>query len=160
MAQIGINATGQDLITTPTLVEAPIVVSTAGGALVVQGAGGSTATSGFTCTQINGGGAVPTITGVTHCVASAPLGHDIGGSFTLTIDGTGVAAGTIATVAFGTALPAAPVAVFTSAFDSTTTVNVTTVYTKALATTGFAISNSASIAPTQVVNVQYLVMAS
>ena len=161
MALPGVNATGQDLINTPTLVESVMTVGGAG-ALVVQGVGGSTATSGFTVTQINGGGAKPTITGVTHCVASAPLGHDIGGSFLLTIDSSGVAAGTIATVAFGTALPAAPVAVFVQASNTeqTTPVNVTTVQPTALATTGFTVLNSASIAPTQTVNVQYFVVGS
>jgi hypothetical protein len=151
-----------DLVSSPTLVEAPMTVSSAGGALVVQGAGGSAATSGFTCTQINGGGAKPTITGVTHCVASAPLGHDLGGSFLLTIDTSGVAAGTIATVAFGTALPAAPVAVFAQASNTegATPLSVTTVQATALATTGFTVLNSASIAPTQTVNVQYFVVGS
>ena len=131
-----------------------VVISAQGGALDVHGA------TGFTAVALQGGGALPTITGVTHCVASVPKGHDLGGNFLLTIDSSGVAAGTIATVAFGTVLPAAPVAVFVSAVDTTSTAtNVTTVEATSLATTGFTVSNSASIAPTQTVNVQYFVVA-
>ena len=131
-----------------------VIISEQGGSLNVHGAGGLTAVA------LNGGGALPTITGVTHCVASVPKGHDMGGNFLLTIDSSGVAAGTIATVAFGTALPAAPVAVFATATNTTGSVaSVTTVEATALATGGFTVSNSASIAPTQTVNVQYFVVA-
>jgi hypothetical protein len=131
-----------------------VIISEQGGSLNVHGAGGLTAVA------LNGGGALPTITGVTHCVASVPKGHDMGGNFLLTVDSSGVAAGTIATVAFGTALPAAPVAVFATATNTTGSVaSVTTVEATALATTGFTVSNSGSVAPTQTVNVQYFVVA-
>ena len=131
-----------------------VVNSEQGGSLYVHGA------TGFTAVALRGGGALPTITGVTHCVASVPKGHDLGGNFLLTVDSSGVAAGTIATVAFGTALPAAPVAVFVSAVNTTSTAtNVTTVEATSLATTGFTVSNSASIAPTQTANIQYFVVA-
>ena len=130
-----------------------VVISAQGGALDVHGA------TGFTAVALQGGGALPTITGVTHCVASAPKGHDLGGNFLLTVDASGVASGTIATVVFGTVLPAAPVAVYATAYDSTTSVNVTTVTATSLATTGFTVSNSGSVAPTQVINVQYFVVA-
>lgn len=120
-----------------------------------------TATGQVTGLGLNGNGPKPVIAGVTHAVASAPLGHDMGGSFTLTTDSTS-ASGTIATVTFGTALGAAPVAVIVSVDNVTDGTHVTTVNVPAasIANTGFTIAASATLTASKVFNVTYIVIAS
>lgn len=54
----------------------------------------------------------------TGAAISAQKGHDLGGSFICTTAGT-PAAGTLATVTFGTALAAAPAAVLVTCWDNT-----------------------------------------
>lgn len=115
----------------------------------------------LTALGLNGFGAKPAIAGVTHVVASAPLGHDMGGSFTLTADSTS-ASGTIATVTFGTALAAAPVAVLISVDNTTDGSHVSTCFVEAssIATTGFTIQDSTTLTASKVFNVTYVVIAS
>lgn len=114
----------------------------------------------LTVPSIIGGGTAPVIAGVTHCVSSAPVGHDLGGSFVLTTDGTGVAsAGTIATVTFGNTYAAAPVAVLISVADTTSTItNITTVIASVSAT-AITIKNTAATAASHTFLVTYVVIA-
>lgn len=92
--------TGQDLRTTPT---------TMTGKLTLTGG-------------LASGGNVPTVTalalnGGTGSAISSQLGYDMAGSFVLT-GGTSMAAGTIATVTFGSPLAAAPSAVLVSSANT------------------------------------------
>jgi hypothetical protein len=117
-------------------------------------------TGPMTALSLNGTGPAPVIAGVTHCVASAPAGHDMGGSFVLTTDSTSVGAGTIATITFGTALGAAPVAVLISVVDTTSTVtNVTTVIATATSTV-ITVKNTAATTASHTFLVTYVVIAS
>ena len=117
-------------------------------------------TGPLTALGLNGTGPLPVIAGVTHCVASAPAGHDMGGSFVLTTDGTSVGAGTIATITFGTPLGAAPVAVLISVVDTTSTVtNVTTVVATVTGTV-ITIKNTAAMTASHTFLVTYVVIAS
>jgi len=111
---------------------------------------------------LNGYGTAPTIAGVTHCVASAPAGHDLGGSFVLTTDSTSVTAGTIATVTFGTALANAPAAVVVTLADTTAAAlaGVGTVYVTAITGTGFTVANSAAMTASSTYLVTYIIVAS
>jgi hypothetical protein len=114
----------------------------------------------MTALGLDGTGPLPVIAGVTHCVASAPAGHDMGGSFTLTTDSTSVSAGTIATITLGTPLAVAPVAVLISMVDNTSTVtNVTTVVATATSTV-ITIKNTASMTASHTFLVTYIVIAS
>ena len=152
---------------TATHLTAPLPVAqggtnaaTAAAALTSLGAAplaGATFTGAVTVPSLTGGGVAPTVAGVTHCVSSAPVGHDLGGSFVLTTDSTSVTAGTIATVTFGnTAYGAAPVAVLVRLVDTTSTLtNVTTVVATATSTV-LAISNSASMAASHTFLVTYV----
>lgn len=117
-------------------------------------------TGQMTALGLNGTGPAPVIAGVTHCVASAPVGHDMGGSFVLTTDGTSVGAGTIATITLGTALGAAPVAVLVSMTDTTST--VTAVATVVATSTGTVITvkNTAAMTASHTFLVTYVVIAS
>jgi hypothetical protein len=110
---------------------------------------------------LNGSGTAPAVAGVTHCVSSSPVGHDLGGSFVLTTDATSVTAGTIATVTFGTALTTGePVAVLISVVDTTSTLtNVTTVIASA-STTAITIKNTASMTASHTFLVTYIVVVS
>jgi hypothetical protein len=128
------------------------------GALQVTGA--LTVTGQQAMLGLNGTGTAPTIAGVTHCAASAPVGHDLGGSFTLTTDATSAGAGTIATITFGTPLGAAPAAVLVSMTDTTATVtNVTTVVATATSTV-ITIQNTAGMTASHSFLVTYSVIAS
>jgi hypothetical protein len=114
----------------------------------------------LTALGLNGTGTAPAIAGVTHATASAPLGHDMGGSFTLTTDGTGVTGpATIATITFGTPLAAAPAAVLISVDDSTDGTHIATCYATATATV-ITVKDSATLAASKVYNVTYIVVAS
>jgi len=123
--------------------------------------GAVTASGQVTGLGLNGNGALPTCAGVTHIVASAPLGHDMGGSFTLTSDSTS-ASGKIASVTFGTALGAAPVAVLVNVDNVTDGTHVSTILVPPvhIATTGFEIWDSATLTASKVFNVTYAVIAS
>lgn len=117
-------------------------------------------TGQLTALGLDGTGTAPTIAGVTHCVASAPAGHDMGGSFVLTTDSTSVGAGTIATITLGTALGAAPVAVLISMVDTTSTVtNVTTVVATSTSSV-ITIKNTAAMTASHTFLVTYVVIAS
>jgi hypothetical protein len=122
---------------------------------------GGTLTGPLTVPSINGGGTAPTVAGVTHCVSSAPAGHDLGGSFVLTTDGTGLAsAGTMATVTFGNTYSAAPVAVLISVADTTSTItNVTTVIASVSAT-AITIKNTAATTASHTFLVTYVTIVS
>jgi hypothetical protein len=116
----------------------------------------------LTVPSLIGGGTAPVVAGVTHCVASAAVGHDLGGSFVLTTDSTSVTAGTIATVTFGNTYSAAPVAVIVTLADtkSGNLAGIGTVYATAISKTGFTVANSASMAASATFRVQYIVIAS
>jgi hypothetical protein len=121
---------------------------------------GSVITGQFAAQGLNGTGTAPTIAGVTHCAASAPVGHDLGGSFTLTTDATSAGAGTIATITLGTPLGATPAAVLVSMTDTTATVtNVTTVVVTATSTV-ITIQNTAGMPASHTFLVTYAVTAS
>ena len=133
--------------------------ATAAAALTSLGAAplaGATFTGAVTVPSLTGGGTPPTVAGVTHCVSSAPVGHDLGGSFVLTTDSTSVTAGTIATVTFGNTYGAAPVAVLVRLMDTTSTLtNVTTVVATATSTV-LTISNTASMTASHTFLVTYV----
>lgn len=125
-------------------------------------AGPLTVAGQVTAQSLGGGGPAPTIAGVTHCVSSAPAGHDLGGSFVLTTDSTSVTAGTIGTVTFGTPLASAPVAVIVTLTDtkSGALAGIGTVYVTSISSTGFTIGNSASMTASSTFLVSYVVVAS
>src|SRR5580704_4194269 len=112
----------------------------------------------LTVPSINGGGTAPTVAGVTHCVSSAPVGHDLGGSFVLTTDGTSVTAGTIATVTFGNTYSAAPVAVLISVADTTSTVTAVSTVIATVSATAITIKNTASMTASHTFLVTYVVV--
>jgi hypothetical protein len=119
------------------------------------------ATSGqLTALGLNGTGTAPVIAGVTHCVSSAPAGHDMGGSFVLTTDSTSAGAGTIATITLGTALGAAPVAVLISMVDTTATVTAVTTVVATSTSAVITIKNTASMTASHTFLVTYVVIAS
>jgi hypothetical protein len=121
---------------------------------------GGTLTGPLGVPQLGGAGTAPTVAGVTHCVSSAPVGHDLGGSFVLTTDGTSVTAGTIATVTFGNTYAAAPAAVLVSLVDTTSTLtNVATVIASVTAT-AITIKNTASMTASHTFLVSYVVITS
>ena len=121
---------------------------------------GDVMTGPLTVPSLVGGGTAPTVAGVTHCVSSAAVGHDLGGSFVLTTDGTGLAgAGTMATVTFGNTYAAAPVAVLISVADTTSTItNITTVIASVSAT-AITIKNTAATTASHTFLVTYQVIA-
>jgi hypothetical protein len=121
---------------------------------------GSSTSGQLTALGLNGTGTAPVIAGVTHCVASAPVGHDMGGSFVLTTDSTSVTAGTIATVTLGTALGAAPVAVLISVVDTTATVTAVTTVIATSTSAVITIKNTASMTASHTFLVTYVVIAS
>lgn len=119
-----------------------------GGSLTINSGGTLTATAGLTTQSVNGTGPAPTVAAVaagagTGSSVGSQKGHDLGGSFVLTTAGT-PAAGVVATVTFGTALPAAPVSVIVSAVDTTgSPILAVTVGAGTFATTGFSIAAGA-----------------
>jgi hypothetical protein len=117
-------------------------------------------TGQLTALGLNGTGTAPVIAGVTHCVASAPAGHDMGGSFVLTTDSTSAGAGTIATITFGTALAAAPAAVLISVVDTTSTVTNVTTVVATTSSTAVTVKNTASMTASHTYLVTYVVIAS
>lgn len=125
------------------------MVSTDPGAVKLQG--------------INGSGTAPTVaagTGAgTGATITSQLGHDLGGSFVITAAGT-PAAGVDATVTFGTALTAAPASILFSIQNTTANTPITTCYLTSIASTGFAISNTAALVATDTYLVNYQVVAS
>jgi hypothetical protein len=115
MSAVGtLQPPGTQLIESATVFDGPVTF-TPGTPLSIQGP--------TTTQSINGTGTAPTPAAVTagagagSSVASFK-GHDLGGSFVLTAAGT-PAAGPVATITFGTALAAAPVAVVVSITDTT-----------------------------------------
>lgn len=112
---------------------------------------------------LNGTGVAPAVAAGTGAGTGATItsqkGHDLGGSFVVTAAGT-PAAGTIATVTFGTALSAAPVAVFVSVVNTTTPALVTTCYADTFTATGFDVHDTAALTATDTYLVQYFVVAS
>jgi hypothetical protein len=121
---------------------------------------GGTMTGPLTVPSINGGGTAPTVAGVTHCVSSAPAGHDLGGSFVLTTDSTSVTAGTIATVTFGNTYGAAPVAVLISMVDTTSTVTAVSTVVATVSATAITIKNTASMTASHTYLVTYVTIVS
>jgi hypothetical protein len=121
---------------------------------------GSVTSGQFTALGLNGTGPAPAIAGVTHCVASAPVGHDMGGSFVLTTDSTSVSAGTIATITFGTQLGAAPVAVLISVVDTTATQTAVTTVVASSTDAVITIKNTAAMTASHTFLVTYAVIAS
>jgi hypothetical protein len=117
-------------------------------------------TGPLTALSLNGTGPAPVIAGVTHCVASAPAGHDMGGSFVLTTDSTSVTAGTIATITLGTALAAAPVAVLVSLVDTTSTVTAVATVIATATSTVITVKNTAAMTASHTFLVTYVVIAS
>lgn len=120
---------------------------------------GDTMSGPLTVPSINGGGTAPTVAGVTHCVSSSPVGHDLGGSFVLTTDSTSVSSGTIATVTFGNTYSAAPVAVLVSMVDTTSTVTAVTTAVATVSATAITIKNTASMTASHTFLVTYIVIA-
>lgn len=121
---------------------------------------GDTMAGPLTVPSINGGGTAPTVAGVTHCVSSAPVGHDLGGSFVLTTDSTSVTGpATIATVTFGNTYAAAPVAVLVSLVDTTSNLNIATVIASA-SSTAITVKNTANMTASHTFLVTYAVIAS
>lgn len=131
----------------------------AGYALTLPLSGG-TMTGQPNVPSIGGAGTAPTVAGVTHCVSSAPAGHDLGGSFVLTTDSTSVTAGTIATVTFGNTYAAAPVAVLVSMMDTTSTHTAVTTVIADVTATAITIKNTASMTASHTFLVTYVVIAS
>jgi len=117
---------------------------------------GATFTGAVTVPSLSGGGSAPVVAGVTHCVASAPAGHDLGGSFVLTTDSTSVTAGTIATVTFGNTYGAAPVAVLVSMTDTTSTVTNVTTVVATVTQTAITIKNTAAMTASHTFLVTYV----
>jgi len=149
---VGGSPASIDYVNTQALNKASTAGDSMSGPLTVPGQ--------LTAQGLNGYGTAPTIAGVTHCVSSAPAGHDLGGSFVLTTDSTSVTAGTIATITFGTPLAGAPVAVLISVVDTTSTLtNVTTVVASATSTV-VTIKNTASMTASHTFLVTYVVIAS
>jgi hypothetical protein len=109
--------------------------------------------------SLNGSGDIPVIAGVTHVVASAAVGHDMGGSFVLTSDATS-ASGTIATVTFGDPLPAAPVSVLVQVDNTTDGAHVATIFVASISATGFTIKDSTTLTASKAFLVSYQVIAS
>lgn len=108
--------------------------------------------------QLMGSGTAPTVAGVTHCVSSAPVGHDLGGSFVLTTDSTSVTAGTIATVTFGGTYAAVPVAVLISVVDTTSTLTAVATVIASVTATAITIKNTASMTASHTFLVSYVVI--
>lgn len=113
----------------------------------------------LTVPSLAGGGTAPVVAGVTHCVASAAVGHDLGGSFVLTTDGTSITAGTMATVTFGNTYASAPVAVLISVVDTTSTHTAVSTVIADVSTTAITIKNTASTTASHTFLVTYIVIA-
>ena len=122
-------------------------------------AAGDVMSGPLTVPSLVGGGTAPVVAGVTHCVASAAVGHDLGGSFVLTTDGTSITAGTMATVTFGNTYSAAPVAVMVSCVDTTSTLTRVSTVVGSATSTVLTISNSASTTASHTYLVTYVVIA-
>lgn len=137
-----------------------VFICTAAGTPGTWAQSGSVITGQLTALGLNGGGTAPVIAGVTHCVSSAPAGHDMGGSFVLTTDSTSVGAGTIATITFGTPLGAAPVAVLVSVVDTTATVTAVSTVVATATSTAITIKNTAAMTASHTFLVTYVVIAS
>lgn len=128
-------------------------------ALAKNSATGDVMTGPLTVPSLYGGGTAPTVAGVTHCVSSAPVGHDLGGSFVLTTDGTSVGSGTIATVTFGNTYASAPAAVLVSMVDTTSTVTAVTTVVATVSATAITIKNTAAMTASHTFLVTYVVIA-
>ncbi len=136
-----------------------------GGILARTAAGGVLAgvtPSGTVYAQALGGnGPAPTVGAGANAGSGASigsqLGHDLGGSFVITV-GTTPAAGALATVTFGTALAAAPAAVVVTCWDQTSATGVAVGVTS-VSGTGFTVSGPASTAAHHLL-VNYHVIAS
>jgi hypothetical protein len=135
------------------------VIAAYGNTLNTGSAAGGSMAGPLTVPSLNGGGTAPTVAGVTHIVSSAPVGHDLGGSFVLTSDATS-ATGKIASVTFGNTYAAAPVAVLVNVDNTTDSTHVTTVYVSSIAATGFQINVSSTLTVSKVFLVTYIVIAS
>lgn len=137
----------------PRWVEAPVTYRPSSSVTVQN-------STGFKVQGINGTGTAPTVAATagagTGASVGSRVGWDVGGSFALTA-GTTPAAGSIATVTFGTALAAAPVSVVVSAIDNAGT--VINVGAGTFSATGFTIYGPALTA-THVYLISYQVVSS
>jgi hypothetical protein len=118
--------------------------------------------TGATLQTLNGAGTAPVITvgagaGSGGSVGGA-VGHDIAGSFVVTTAGS-PAAGSLATVVFGTALAAAPVGVIMSAADTTGGGSAVAVAADTFSMTGFTVVGPA-LTTANTYLISYLVVAS
>lgn len=107
-----------------------VLARTAGGTLLAgvtpSGAlfatGGVNAGGAATVQSLNGAGTAPVVAAGAGAGTGPSIGsqkgHDLGGSFVLTT-GTTPAAGTLATITFGTPLAAAPASVIVTCWDNT-----------------------------------------
>lgn len=146
---------GTRLVASATVFDGPVTF-TSGAPVTTQGT--------TTLQSLSGNGPVPTPAAVaagagTGSSVASFKGHDLGGSFVLTTAGT-PAAGPVATITFGTPLPAAPVSVVVTATDTTgSPILTTTMSAGALATTGFSIvAGALTAAHTYLIS--YVVVAS
>jgi hypothetical protein len=126
----------------------PVVVHTiaadATGALTA----GVSAAGGLFAASLGGAGTAPALAAGANAGTGASVGsqagHDLGGSFVLTV-GTTPAAGALATVTFGTPLAAAPASIVVTCWDQTSATGVA-VGPTSISGTGFTVSGPASTA--------------
>lgn len=120
---------------------------------------GASPSGGVFAQGLSGAGVPPVVAAGANAGTGASVGsqkgHDLGGSFVLTV-GTTPAAGALATVAFGAFLAAAPAAILLSCWDQTSAAGVA-VGPTSITATGFTVSGPASTAAHTLL-VNYLVL--
>lgn len=129
---------------------ATVLARTAAGNILagVTPAGTLFSGGGVSAVTVNGSGPAPVLAAGANAGTGASvgsqLGHDLGGSFVITV-GTTPAAGALATVTFGTPLPSAPASIVLSCWDQTSGTGVA-VGPTSITGNGFTVSGPASTA--------------